>query len=161
MARQGNEMQKRARGDNEGNELAVGTIVQVHVADVDRAKTDPTNATLVIVEVCRRDSETAPTYRLACSSGVIKTKYARSYVKPIPLMTPQLVGLEQALEGWQQMKEVGLRAAMKDVSAVGGQGMLRCSCKGACNRNTCTCFKNGRRCNSRCHAGSKACCNHD
>ena len=78
-----------------------------------------------------------------------------------PLMTPQLVGLEQALEGWQQMKEVGLRAAMKDVSAVGGQGMLRCSCKGACNRNTCTCFKNGRRCNSRCHAGSKACCNHD
>ena len=30
-----------------------------------------------------------------------------------------------------------------------------------CNKQTCSCFKAGRKCNSRCHKGSAKCTNHD
>ena len=53
MAKQGSEMKKRAKKQDGGSELAVGTVVQVRVDDVDRAKTDPTNATLVVVELVK------------------------------------------------------------------------------------------------------------
>ena len=49
QAQQGEMMKKRAK-KAAGVEVDVGTIVQVAVDDVDRAKVDPTNATLVVVE---------------------------------------------------------------------------------------------------------------
>ena len=72
-----------------------------------------------------------------------------------------MLGLQTALDSWQGMPTVGLRQAMRVVSAVGGQGLLHCACKGACNTAKCKCFKAGRKCNSRCHKGSKNCCNFD
>ena len=50
QAKQGEEMKKRAAHASGGAELDVGAIVQVAAANVDRAKVDPVNATLVIVE---------------------------------------------------------------------------------------------------------------
>ena len=47
--KQGQKMQKCATGRH--GAVAVGTVVQVAVDNVDRAKTDDTNATLVVVEV--------------------------------------------------------------------------------------------------------------
>ena len=49
QAKQAEAMQKRTK-KAAGAEVEVGTIVQVAVDNVDRAKVDPTNATLVVVE---------------------------------------------------------------------------------------------------------------
>ena len=92
---------------------------------------------------------------------MLKTLYTRSYISPVPGVTPEVMGLKTALESWRGMPEVGLREAMRVVSAVGGQGVVQCACKGKCNSNKCSCFKNGRKCNSRCHKGNTDCCNHD
>ena len=68
---------------------------------------------------------------------------------------------KKAVDSWRGMPEVGLREAMRVVSAVGGQGLVYCACKGECNNNRCACVKAKRKCNSRCHKGSKNCRNHD
>ena len=62
----------------------------VGVADVDRGKTDPTSAIVVVVEVVRfgkHDIEVE--YRLAYRSGVLRSLYARTYLIPLSSM-PQL-----------------------------------------------------------------------
>ena len=156
-------MRKRAKSTAGVEEVAVGTIVQVAVDDVDRAKVDPTNATLVVVEQVERGKARTKeiVYRLACARGTINRLYARSYIHPIKDSTAEMHGLQGALDGWREMREVTLRAAMAVQSAVGGQGMLRCDCKGPCSTNKCSCFKAGRKCTSRCHKQNKTCTNHD
>ena len=47
---QGEYMKKRARREDGIAELDIGTIVQVSVKHIDRARTDPTNGTLVVVD---------------------------------------------------------------------------------------------------------------
>ena len=67
QAKQGREMQQRAKGKH-GGAVAVGTLVQVAVDNVDRAKTDDTNATLVVVEVVQKGTkQVEDKYRLACA----------------------------------------------------------------------------------------------
>ena len=141
--------------------VAVGTVVHVSVDDVDRAKTDETNATLVVVEIVSKgEKQKEDMYRLACAGGVINTLYSRSYIRPLEIGAG-LMGLQTVLESWQGMPEVGLRAAMCVVSAVGGQGLVHCACKGDCLKGRCACLKAKRKCNSRCHKGNKKCKNHD
>ena len=41
------------------------------------------------------------------------------------------------------------------------EGLVHYACKGAYDKNTCSCFKAGHKCNSRCHKGNKKCKNHD
>ena len=140
----------------------MGTLVQDAVDNVDRAKTDDTNATLVVVEVVQKGTkQVEDKSRLACASGTIKTLYTRSYIQPLPGVSPEVMGLQIALDSWRGMPEVGLREAMRVVSAVGGQGLVHCACKGECNNNRCACVKAKRKCNSRCHKGSTNCRNHD
>ena len=72
-------MKKRAKKQDGGSELAVGTVLQARVDDVDRAKTDPTNATLVVVELVKTGKRRIETkYRLACKAGPLKSLYCRS-----------------------------------------------------------------------------------
>ena len=157
QAKQAKRMMERAT-KVAGGEVCVGSVVQVAVADVDRAKTDETNATLVVVELVKKPHEIF--YRLACAAGQIKDLYTRSYINPINV-TPLAMGLQGALNSWHELPAIPLRSAMQVVSAVGGQGMVRCSCSGPCNTNRCSCFKANRKCNSRCHKSSVKCANHD
>ena len=136
--------------------------VQVSVDNVDRAKVDPTNATLVVVELVETGTKQKEIkYRLACRMGKIKSLYERSYISPVFGSTPELHGLQVALDSWAGMPEVSLRQAMAVQSTVGGQGMVHCNCKGSCESYKCSCFKAGRKCNSRCHKGNTCCTNHD
>ena len=43
------------------------------------------------------------------------------------------MGLQSTLENWRGLPRCGIRAAMRTVSMMGGQGMLRCDCKENCN----------------------------
>ena len=53
QAKMGKQMARRAAKTAGAGAVAVGTMVQVSVDNVDRAKVDPTNATLVVVETVR------------------------------------------------------------------------------------------------------------
>ena len=71
--------------------MAVGTVVQIAVDDVDRAKVDDHNLTLVVVELVEEGTtQKEIKYRLAGTAGVLKTLYTRSCVKPLPTATPTL-----------------------------------------------------------------------
>jgi len=160
--KQAEEMQKRAKKTSGGDDVNVGMIVQVAVDSVDRARVDPTNATLVVVEKVEKGKTQKETkYRLACTAGVILVLYGRSYINPVPDMTAEMMGMGNVLANWQGMPRITLRAAMAVQSTVGGQGMVRCDCKGKCETNRCSCLREGRKCNSRCHKGNKICTNLD
>ena len=152
-------MKIRAGKKHCGPVIEVGTVVQVSAPDVDRARLDPPNATLVVVEQVQKPKSLM--YRLACATGPINVLYQRSYINPVKSITAEMAGLQKALDGWQGMPQQGLRAAMAVQSITGGQGFVRCKCKGTCLSGKCKCRKAGRQCNSRCHRDNSKCCNKD
>eukprot|EP00965_Chrysotila_dentata_P009620 312842-Pleurochrysis_carterae.AAC.1 len=108
LAMQGVEMtQKALRKDKAPGVLDVGTIVQVLVADVDCARVDDVNVTVVVVEQASKQAvgggeiSKEIKYRLACKAGVIKTLYGRSDPHAFVDQTPAAHGLQVPLEGWQ------------------------------------------------------------
>ena len=140
--------------------LDVGDPVRLGVADVDRGKTDPTSVVVVVVEVVRlsvHDIEVQ--YRLACPTGQLRSLYARTYLIPIQHATADQLGFALTLKHWRAMPVIGERKAVVGDSAVGGQGMLKCHCKGTCQAGKCACWMAERLCNSRCHPRSSACRN--
>jgi hypothetical protein len=44
-----------------------------------------------------------------------------------------LNGLEEVFWGWMGLPTITEREAARSESSVGGQGMIRCNCKGICN----------------------------
>ena len=157
MEKQAAKMRKRAfTKDGHHQEISVGTVVQLAAADVDRAKTDVANITGVVVE--HEHTEDCMQYRVAAHAGTLKACYARHQLRPLPT-SPGLLGLDMVLQGWRSMPLVGERACMRLVSAVGGQGFVRCNCLGKCVTDRCACRKAKRLCNSRCHPRNCACKN--
>jgi hypothetical protein len=149
-------MKRRAAArDGVGEELPVGTVVHLALADVDRAKLDHTNATLVLVEQAGLDS-----YRVADRAGVHNSAVSRAHLRPLPMSTPELVGLSDVLLSWRGLSKVGIRQVAASLSPAGELGLVHCACKGSYMAGKCVCLKAGRRCNSRCHKGNKKCKNH-
>ena len=143
-------MKKRAAIRDGMSTIPIGTVVQLALDDVDRAKLDRTNATLVVVEHVGTES-----YRVANRAGVYKDVVSRAYLTPLE-STAALVGLDSVLQEWRGMPKVSIRKIAASLSVAGGQGLLHCSCKGSCQSNRCACFKAGRKCNSRCHKDSRS-----
>ena len=141
--------------------LDVRDPVRVGVADVDREKTFPTHVVAVVVEVVHFSVHEIETkYRLACPSGQLRSLYARTYRIPIQHARADQLGFTLTMEHWRVMPTIGERQAVVGDSAVGGQGMLKCSCKGPCLKGKCACWRNDRLCTSRCHPRSSACQNY-
>lgn len=161
VQRQGIRAQKRVATAQGKLVLEVGDTVRVGVAEVDRGRTDPSSMVLVIVEVLQFTADEVKwKYRLASPRGVMKAVYARPYLIPTrsALSLAQL-GFANTLLHWKTMPTIGERKAVSFASATGGQGLLRCSCKGSCLVGRCACRKAGRVCNSRCHKRSCLCKN--
>ena len=159
-ASQARRMQERVTRVQGKIVLDVGDPVRLGVADVDRGKTDPTSVVVVVVEVVRfsvHDIEVQ--YRLACPTGQLRSLYARTYLIPIHHATADQLGFTLTLKHWRAMPVIGERKAVVGDSAVGGQGMLKCHCKGTCQAGKCACWMAERLCNSRCHTRSSACRN--
>ena len=54
------------------------------------SNTNATPSALVVVEVVQKGTkQVEDKYRLACASGTIKTLYTRSYIQPLPGVSPQ------------------------------------------------------------------------
>ena len=128
----------------------VGTVVHVPLKDVDRTKVDSGNLIGIIVKVDKSRSQA----RVAVQGGLLKSWYVYHKLVIVPGAgnNPSLFGL--SLEGWEDLKEITEREAARQVSLVGGQGkgLFTCMCKGKCNSNHCSCFKNkGPQCRSHPH----------
>ena len=158
-------MKKRAAIKEGLGPLEQGHIVYLKLHNVDRAKLDNPNATMVILGTTEHDN-----YIIGNKAGVYREKVSRSHLHYVPLATPVLVGLDSVLDayraevlcGVETLPRVGIRKVAAACSVkVGGQGMFHCECKGDCSSNRCSCKKAGRVCNSRCHSHNSKCTNHD
>ena len=101
--------------------------------------------------------------RVATPHGVLKTCYSAS---DAPVATvgvpPEAMGLGGLVELFKagKLEKLSLRTALSKGSKWGGQGMVRCACKGPCATNSCSCKASGYLCTSRCHANNANCTNH-
>ena len=65
-------------------EIEPGTVVRIAIADVDRARVDPSTLTLVVVEKLVTGQVIKETkYRLAGNKGYLKSLYTRNYLDPV------------------------------------------------------------------------------
>ena len=53
--------------------------------------------------------------------------------------TKELLGLEDAFKEWKGMSKIPEKEAARRTSNIGGKGFIKCSCKGKCNTNSCSC----------------------
>ncbi|XP_064094341.1 uncharacterized protein LOC135206777 [Macrobrachium nipponense] len=139
---QAERMVKRSRVEHvPGNP---GDNVTIPIPLVDRGKGDPRIVIGVILD--RNENEM---YRIGARDGIIKGRYSRGQ---FDICSQQLYSIGEVSAD----KEVGLRQAVQQSSRFGGQGYAKCNCtvgKKQCQTNRCKCYKEGYKCNSRCHSG--------
>jgi hypothetical protein len=137
----------------------VGDVVHIPLVQQDRCKVDAHNLTGVVVNI----NESFGVCQVAVKSGVLRPWYVYHKLRVVPGISNNRVlnDLEDAFKNWKNMDFIAPRTASANESLVGGQGIFQCDCKGKCTNNRCSCFKNGRTCNSACHRNSRCCENHD
>jgi len=137
--------------------LKLGDIVLVPLSDVDCTKVDGTTLARVIVTINKDRS----TCKVAVQQGLLHRAYAFHTLRVVPIASKnrKVIDLEDANLHWHGLPKITEREAARFASSVGGQGMIKCNCKGDCSTNSCACKKAGRICSSRCHRNSKCCKN--
>ncbi|CAF5057243.1 unnamed protein product, partial [Rotaria sp. Silwood1] len=119
--------------------LNVGDNVLVPVPDVDRGPTDARNILAVIMGTAHDK------YKLGTQNGVLLGYYSYHQVCKAPGL-PTLF-----IHDVQNDEPKSLREIARLQSVTGGQGLLKCDCKGGCKTNRCKCKQANMLCNSRCH----------
>jgi hypothetical protein len=123
-------------------EAEVGDSVTVPIPAVDRGRCDPRNLMGVI-----KDKDKNGLYTIVVKSGILQGKYARNQFDVCAYAM-------YTLEDMNEECTISLRTTVKKESRCGGQGFVKCNCKGnkRCQTSRCSCFKASILCNSRCHA---------
>jgi hypothetical protein len=127
-------------------------IVLYRADDVDLGAADAPNIVCVILE--KNDNM----FKLGHKGGVLKEWFPFNVLHKIDGIAMSFSRDEVPME-----KEISVREAIKIVSISNGQGYKQCNCKtGKCGQGSkCNCYKDGVKCNSRCHKGenNKNCTN--
>ena len=91
------------------------------------------------------------TCKVAVKQGLLHRAYVFHALRAVPIASNnrKVMELEDAYLHWQGLPKITEREAARFVSSVGGQGMIKCDCKGDCSTNSCACKKAGRICSSR------------
>ena len=111
----------------------------VPVPDVDRGPTDGRNVLGVIMKVKHGK------YQLGTTNGTLCGYYSYNQLfKASGSATSRVEDVPN--EGPKTLREI-----VRLQSITGGQGMLKCDCKGGCKTNRCKCKQAKVLCNSRCH----------
>jgi hypothetical protein len=103
-------MKKRARKVD--GKVKEGNIVQIGLSTVDSMKVDSKNLMLVVVEITEKGM-----YRLAAKNGVLKNVYPRHVISLVKNATKELMGLEDAYNGWQGMSKITEREVARATSS--------------------------------------------
>ena len=154
LVKQARKMQHLASKQSTHDIIPVGTVVRIAAPDVDRARGDPTSIVAIIVETNRKGM-----YRLATKHGVITPMFFRASIDAVPNSCAGNHNMESVLQNWNTLPKISVPTAVRRQSLFGGQGFLRCNCKGNCTGSRCKCKKAGKLCGSRCHKKSLTCSN--
>ena len=148
---------KKALKKSPTSSLKLGDVVLVPLSDVDCTKVDGKTLAGVIVTINKDKS----TCTVAVKEGLLHRAYAFHALRVVPIASNnrKAIDLEDANLHWHGLPKITEREAARFVSSVGGQGMVKCNCKGDCITNSCACKKAGRICSSCCHRNSKCCKN--
>ncbi|CAF1370373.1 unnamed protein product [Rotaria sordida] len=119
--------------------LNLGDNVLVPVPDIDRGPTDARNILAVIMGI-KHDK-----YKLGTQNGILSGYYSYHQVSKAPGL-PTLF-----IQDIQKDEPKSLREIVRLQSITGGQGLLKCHCKGGCKTNRWKCKQANMLCNSRCH----------
>jgi hypothetical protein len=111
----------------------------VPVPDVDRGPADARNVLGVIMDVKHGK------YQLGTANGILFGYY--SYNQLFKASGSATLCVENV----PNERSKSLREIVRLQSITGGQGMLKCDCKGGCKTNRCKCKQAKVLCNSRCH----------
>lgn len=77
------------------------------------------------------DATDKDNYHIACRGGVLKNCLSRMDLLIEASHTPALYGLEECLKtDWKVLPKISIREALQNISPVGGQGVISCSCRG-------------------------------
>lgn len=128
-----------------------GDCISLTVPKVDRGPLDFGNILGVVMLIKNG------VYQVGTSHGVIKGWFPRTDIgiARSNTISKEIVPTDILIT---------LREAAAKQSLSGGQGFAKCNCKPStnqCRTKRCNCFKNERRCNSRCHLSSTCCNKHD
>ena len=150
-------VRERALSKSPTASFKAGDVCLVRLDDVDRTKVDGGNLVGVIVEI-NSDKSVA---KVATKYGLLSRSYAYHKLQPVNEKANNRItnDLQDAYENWRSIPKITEREAAQFISSVGGQGVIKCNCKGNCLANNCACKKAGRMCSSRCHRNSKCCKN--
>ena len=149
------------RGRREGNQaIPLGAVVTMKIPKVDRGHCDTQRLPGIVVEVTEHDGFYF--HKVAVKGGVLQSALTRAELEhEVHIQPPAFDGLTTLIDIWRTLPTISLREAVRKISLTGGQGFLRCSCKGGCLTRRCACRKANMKCNSRCHASNGQCRNHD
>ena len=157
MLKKADSVKKTAMAKSPTSAIILGDVVLVPLDEVDRTKVDGGSLVGVVVSVNKDKS----TCHVAVKRGVLKRAYSHHNLRLLsaPSNDRKVMDLEDAFVQWRSLPTITEREAARHVSSVGGQGMVKCNCKGECTSNSCACKKAGRLCSSRCHRNNKCCLN--
>jgi hypothetical protein len=148
---------KKALTKSPTSSLKLGDILLVPLDDVDCTKVDGKNLVGFIMLINKNKS----TCKVAVKQGLLHRAYVYHSLRVVPEASNnrEVMDLKDAFKDWKGLPKITERETARFVSSVGGQGMIKCNCKGDCSANSYACKKADRICSSRCHRNSKCCKN--
>lgn len=120
------------------SEAKIGDTVRIPVPDVDRGKADARNILGVVMETSEGF------FKIGTPDGILNQLYSRNQ---FTICQEKLIDVASI-----PTIQLPLRTIATAQSLGTGQGMVKCSCKSKCTTKKCSCRKNDRLCNSRCHS---------
>lgn len=121
--------------------LKVEDTIILNISKFDRGPLDPKNIEGIVLDVRNN------VYQIGTPAGVIKNWCSREELK-------QVEAIKFEISQVPRDKLVSVREAVSGVSLFEGQGFVKCNCqasKNQCATKRCSCFKNQRKCSSKCH----------
>ena len=136
-----------------------GDIVHLAISMVNSMKVDGGNLTCTIVDKIIH-KKNAPSYYITCKGSVIKDIIQHHLLTKVLKATPKLIGLTNIEETWTSQQCVSTCEAITNMSLVGSQGLVKCSCKGPSDTNHCKCKKANKTFSSHYHRNNHLCTNY-
>jgi hypothetical protein len=113
----------------------LGGVIIVPLDHVNLTKVGSANLVGVIVSINQAKS----TCQVAVKNGLLNRAYMYHALGAVPTTSHNraTIDLEDIFNGWKGLPKIIEQEAACFISSVGGQGMVKCNCKGKCLTNSC------------------------
>ena len=131
--------------------LEIGDVCNVHLEGKIRGAEGPKFLPVAVMEVAT-SPKGAKAYRVASKHGYLIRKYQRQELHFMPLLTKELLGINESYVDFRQtpMPE---QIALSLYSVIGVTGKCKCTGDCASSGSKCSCRSKGIFCTSKCHGG--------